>query len=188
MGKSINNSPVSKAKKARRGPAKKKTKTEEPAKTRILKAIAFQKSIGNEQPSRDMIQGLAVMESKGSFGTTILNMKKKDETVDYDSKTIWLTEAGIAEVGEEACSTPASNEGIQKKLKEQIPHKKSREIFDIMTDGDWCSKAELLEAMNHEDNKSFGTYLSALSKFVDKENGKMRLKQIAFPCGRPCEM
>lgn len=58
-------------------------------------------------------------------------------------------------------------------------------FFDILTDGCAYSRAELAEKMELENNKSFGTYVSALSKVVERENGKIRLKDIAFPCGRP---
>jgi len=112
-------------------------------------------------------------------------MKKKG-LITYDSTTVRLTEAGLEEVGPEAAAVPTNNDTMQDKLKESIKVKKAREIFDILADGNAYSRSELAEKMGLEDNKSFGTYVSALSKVVERENGKIRLKNIAFPCGRPC--
>jgi len=169
----------SSAKKGKSGGSK-----EEPAGTRIMKAIASQRAFGIEDADRPTIQGLAAMPNKKSFDTTLLNMKKKGQ-VTYDSTTVKLTEAGWEEVGPEAASIPSTNEAMQDKLKELIKVKKARDIFDILTDGRAYTRVELAEKMQLEDNKSFGTYVSALSKVVERESGKIQLKNIAFPCGRP---
>jgi len=66
-----------------------------------------------------------------------------------------------------------------------IKGKKPREIFDVMLDGGWHSREELAEALNLPNNKSFGTYISALSKVVARDNKKIRLADFVFPCGRP---
>jgi len=173
------------AKKAKTSPVKKASGNGESAATRILKAIASQHAMGIADADRATVQGLAAMPSKGSFGTTLLNMKKKG-LITYDSTTVRLTEAGLEEVGPEAAAVPTNNDAMQDKLKESIKVKKAHEIFDILADGNAYSRSELAEKMGLEDNKSFGTYVSALSKVVERENGKIRLKNIAFPCGRPC--
>lgn len=75
-------------------------------------------------------------------------------------------------------------------MKNAIKVKKAHEIFDILADGKSYSRSELAEIMQLEDNKSFGTYLSALSKVVDPEAKKKkmyRLNDESFPCGRPCD-
>ena len=76
---------------------------------------------------------------------------------------------------------------MQEKLKENIKSKRSKEIFDILTDGKAYSKQELADKMGLENNKRFGTYISSLSKVSERVDGKIRLLQIAFPCGRPCD-
>jgi hypothetical protein len=154
------------------------------ASARILKAIASQNAMGIADADRSTVQGLAAMPNKKSFDTTLLNMKKNG-LVTYDTSTVRLTEKGLEEVGPEAVAVPTDNTAMQDKLKEQIKQKKSREIFDILTDGKAYNRAELAAMMKLEDNKSFGTYVSALSKVIEREAGKIRLKDIAFPCGRP---
>lgn len=174
---------ASKAKKASGKAPTKRNSGGPSAPTRILQAIASLRVFG-EQADRKTVQGIVAMTSAGSFATTLLNMKKKG-LVDYDSTTVWLTEAGLAEVGDAVI--PVSNDGIQEKLKETIKVKKSHEIFDLLTDGNAYTKQELADKMSMENNSSFGTYMSALSKVSEKIDGKTRLKDIAFPCGRPCE-
>ena len=60
-----------------------------------------------------------------------------------------------------------------------IKGSKSRQIFDLtmhVLDDRWYSKTELAEAMGLPNNKSFGTYISALSKIVaSREYGSIRL-------------
>ena len=155
------------------------------AANRILEAIAGQLALGIEKADRQTIQGLAAMDKTRSFNTTILNMKNQGLVL-YDTTTIWLTEAGVERVGPEAVAKPQGNEAMQSKLKEQVKGKQPKAIFDLLTNGDAFTRPELARMMGLEDTRSFGTYISALSKVVEREGGKIRLKQIAFPCGRPC--
>lgn len=164
----------------------KKNRGKRTSEDRILDALASQLTFGIEAADRNTVQSLAAMTNKRSFDTILLNMKKKG-LVTYDSKTASLTDAGVDQIGPEATSVPQSNDAMQAKLRELIKQKKSREIFDIMLDGRFYSRSELAEKMCTEDNKSFGTYVSALSKIVDRENGKIGLKGMAFPCGRPSD-
>ena len=63
---------------------------------------------------------------------------------------------------------------------------KPREIFDLMLDGEWHSRDELADALNFPNNKSFGTYVSALSKVTERDTDKkIRLIDMCFPFGRP---
>lgn len=155
--------------------------------SRILEAIAGQIALGNDKANRTIVQGLAAIASSGSFGTTILNMKKKKGLVEYNKDSIWLTEKGLETVGPDAVAKPQNNDAMQDKLKENLKSKQSHKIFDLLADGNGYTRQELAKKMGLEDNKSFGTYVSHLSKVVDREGGKIRLKQIAFPCGRPCD-
>ena len=154
---------------------------------RILHAIASRAAFKEEKPCRKMIMGLACMTNEKSFATTILNMKNKG-LVGYDRTTIWLTDKGKDHVGPEALEVPSTNDGIQATLRDQVKGKVPREIFDILLDGRAYHKAELAEKVGKEDNKSFGTYISSLSKVSERVEGKkIRLKDVAFPCGRPCD-
>ena len=159
------------------------------AASRILNAIASRRALGEERADRKMVMAMALMTNKRSFDTTLLNMKNKG-LVEYDTPTVWLTMKGLEEVGPEAAAPPQNNEAMQAKLKEtMIKVKSSYDVFDQMVDGRWYSRAELADKMGVENNRSFGTYVSGLSKVVDRDNGtrKIRLKDMAFPCGRPCD-
>eukprot|EP00977_Amphora_coffeiformis_P024593 scaffold16355_cov170-Amphora_coffeaeformis.AAC.5 len=194
MGKKKNNNNTSpKVTKAKTSSVAKKPRTSqsssggETAAMRIMKAIASQMAMGKgDKVDRALVQTLALMPSKKSFDTTLLNMKKQD-LVMYDKPTVWLTERGLETVGPEAIQVPTSNDAMLAKLKEQIKGKKPREIYGILTDGNAYSRAELAAKMKMEDNKSFGTYVSSLSKIVERQGNQIRLPDIAFPCGRPCE-
>ena len=153
---------------------------------RIVQAIASRASMGEERPSRKMVMGLALMVNAKSFSTTILNIKKKKGLVDYNATSIWLTEKGETYVGSDALAIPQNNDAMQDKIRtEMVKGTRARQIFDILLDGGWHSKAEIADEMNLTNNKSFGTTVSTLSKIVEKQNGKMRLVDFAFPCGRP---
>lgn len=158
----------------------------ETASTRILKALAYEKSLGNDKADRDKIKKLAAMFNKKSFDTTILNMKNKD-LVQYDATTLWLTTRGVETVGHRAVAPPVDNVAMLEKLKDGVKGKKPRDIFDILTDGRSHTRAELAVTMGLPGNKSFGTYVSALSKVVERDGKKIRLPDLAFPCGRPCD-
>jgi hypothetical protein len=152
-----------------------------------LAAIASQNVLGTESPERKVIMGLAGMSNAKSFATTILNMKNKGLVV-YDTNTITLTDKGRDQVGPEALEVPQNNDAMQEKLKEDIKSKRSRDIFDLLVDGKAFSRGELADMLKMENNKSFGTYVSSLSKVSERvDGGKIRLKDIAFPVGRPCD-
>lgn len=156
------------------------------ASDRIMEAIASQRIFGIENADRQTVQGLAAIPNKKCFDTTLLNMRKKG-LLTYDTNTVTFTEAGLEQVGPDAVARPATNDAMQDKLKESLKHKKSRDIFDILTDGRAYSREELAEKLGLELNKSFGTYLSGLSKVSERVEGKIRLKDTAFPVGRPCD-
>ena len=80
---------------------------------RILSAIASRHSVGDTKPDRQLIMGLVASTSTGSFGTTLLNIKKKHGWVDYDTKTCWLTEAGTDHVGPDAVQVPQNRHDCQ---------------------------------------------------------------------------
>ena len=191
MGKSNNSSTTTdkvKAAKAKSTPVKKgKPLGADTAGMRILKAIATQNAMGKEKADRTVVQKLVGMTSKKSYDTTLLNLKNKD-LVMYDTPTVWLTEHGLETVGPDAVAVPKNNDAMQDKLKEGVKGKVPRQIFDILTNGNAYARAELAAMMEMDDNKSFGTYVSALSKVVERVEGKkIRLPDLAFPCGRPCD-
>eukprot|EP00536_Pseudo-nitzschia_multiseries_P008122 jgi/Psemu1/197219/e_gw1.200.58.1 len=187
-------SPKSTGKKARGGgtAAKKKSKSgggkmaSMPCSDRIVLAIASRQALGEAKPLRDTIMGLALITNKNSFNTTISNIKKKDNWVEYDKDSIWLTEDGKDYVGPGALSVPQTNDAMQDKIRtEMVKGQKPRQIFDAMLDGGWHSREELAETLNLPNNNSFGTYISALRKVVTRDNKKIRLADFVFPCGRP---
>ena len=156
---------------------------------RIIEAIASQMIVGVERPSKKVIAGLAAITSKGSFNTTLLNMKKKGGLVEYDKDTVWLTEKGKKMLPSDALRMPQNNDGVQAKLKEQVKGKVPGLIFDILTDGNAYSREDIASKLGVLNNASLGTYISSLSKVSERVDGKkkIQLKDIAFPCGRPCE-
>jgi len=113
-------------------------------------------------------------------------MKKKELIECGEGGTLKLTQKRIAEVGEDAIAVPQTNNDMQAKLKEQNKVKKAHAVFDLLTDGKAYARSEIAEQqLEMEENKTFKTYMCYLSKVVDKVDGKVRLKDIAFPIGRP---
>jgi len=153
---------------------------------KIVLAIAERRWIEGDEVDRKTVQIAAGISSDGSFMTTLLNMKNEG-LVEYSATAVWLTKKGIEQAGD-AAIVPQTNAEAQEKLKKMIKQKRSREMFDLMTDGQAYSRAELASGIGMEQTKSFGTYVSALSKHTTKdEGGKMSLIDAAFPEGRPCK-
>ena len=176
------------AKKANKKVKKKSVRSEISNTDRIVQAIASRHAFRDMKPSRKIIMGMALMTNKNSFNTTILNIKKKKGHVDYDKDSIWLTQEGIDYIGVDALAVPQDNKAMHEKIRtEMVKGIKPRKIFDLLLDGCWYSRAELATAMGVPNNASFGTYVSSLSKVVERQNGKIRLSDIAFPFGRPSD-
>jgi len=183
------------ARSAKKSPTKKKSAAKKSAATarpqvsckdRILQAIASRIAFGDMKPNRDMIMGMAAMTSKKSFSNLIPTLKKKHKWVDYDSTSIWLTDEGKDYVGPDILAVPANNDAMYDKIRnDMIDGGRPRLIFDLMLDGGWHSKDELAAAMNLPLNKSFTNNISKLSKVIERKNGKVRLSDMVFPCGRP---
>uniref|UniRef100_A0A7S2VEL8 Uncharacterized protein n=1 Tax=Entomoneis paludosa TaxID=265537 RepID=A0A7S2VEL8_9STRA len=162
---------------------------------KILRALALQYALGQTTGGVDKkrVQGMAGIVDKKVFDTVAGILKNKKGWIQYDSKTTMsLTEAGREEVErhfgpDELKVVTASNDMYHDKIKEGLKSAKSREIFDLLKDGKAYTKEEMANALGLEINKSFGTYLSGLSRFTEKMAGgqKYRLSDDVFPCGRP---
>ena len=186
MARANTKSPAKKV--TKRSTARSKSTSGATSLDRIVQAIGTRVTVGDDRPTRKMIMGMALMTNARSFSTTILNIKKKNGFVDYDRTCVWLTEKGKEYLGADALAVPQSNEFMQAKIREDmIKGSKPRQIFDTMLDGTWWTKEELAEAMDHPNNKSFRTYISALSKVVERDGVNVRLLDMAFPFGRPGE-
>jgi hypothetical protein len=152
---------------------------------RILKAISSAIAFGNVRPEKKNIQSASLIRDKKVFSTVCATMKNKGLIL-YDRTAIWLTELGREQAGEDSMSQPITNEALHDAIKSTFRAGTSRSIFDILADGGHHTKEEIAQTLDIDNNKSFGTYLSALSKYTDKgTSGTYRLKDVAFPFGRP---
>ena len=163
------------------------------AETRILNAIAHFVSLGKDVADRKEVMQVADMKNESSFKTMCGIVKRKGFVEFPDGNTIKLTEAGIEKVGRAAVE-PKGNEEVQAMIMGTIKNKKTRDMFEILTDGRIHSYPDLANAIGYEPSApSFRTYVGGLSKFSEKsmlpDGTKMiRLTDIAFPSGRPgCE-
>lgn len=158
-------------------------------KSRILIAIASQHALGKEYVDKQTVLNLSTVTNKHTFDTTCAAMKKQG-LIEYDNKGMKLTEKGLEEVGPDAAAPPQNNDAAQEMLKDTLKGrpKKTFEMFDVLTDGRAYSRADIAEKVNMDENaKTFKTYISYLSKIVEKEGDKIKLKDTAFPWGRPCD-
>lgn len=156
-------------------------------KERTLQALASQFSFGHEKAPRNTIMTMAEIGSPKSFANMLPDLKR-DGLVEYDSKFIWLTDAGKDHVGEEALAAPKDNGPMQEKIRSgMLKGKKAREIFDFLLDGKWYTRQEIAEKMGQVYNKGFQNAVGSLSKIVERQGGKIRLADMCFPAGRPGE-
>ena len=158
---------------------------------RIISALASRRVFNKEQRcEKKIIMGLAGILDKKIFGTTLLNMKKKNGTVNYEGQHVWLTSIGEANIDEDALKVPQTNDAMQAKIRnELIKGDKPRKIYDLLLDGQYHTRADLAATLDLPDNKSFGTYTSSLSKVTERNSlnkKQFRLQNMCFPFGRPC--
>lgn len=178
-------------KKATKKPTTKKASKKPSAagsnKERTLQALASQFSFGHEKSPRNTIMTMAEIGSPKSFANMLPDLKR-DGLVEYDSKFIWLTEAGKDHVGEEALAAPKDNGPMQEKIRSgMLKGKKAREIFDFLLDGKWYTRQEIADKMGLPYNKGYQNAVGSLSKITEKQGGKIRLADMCFPAGRPGE-
>jgi len=154
---------------------------------RIVDALALFIKLGKSKPSRSKVMGVALMTNASSFATTISSIKNKTGHIDFNGNSIWLTEIGRDFVRDRKVRLPWKNDGIQQVIRSDlIKGLRPRQIFDVMLDGQWHSRAELAKATGLPENTSFRTYISSLYKVTErKPNGSIRLFEFAFPFGRP---
>ena len=164
-----------------------KGKKEASVKHRVLVALASQRALGKQQVEKKQIVRLAGIINTHTFDTNCASMKKQG-LITQVGTCLELTDKGMDKVGDDvSLAVPQTNEDIQSKLKAQIQQKRAHLIFDVLTDGRAYTRAEIAEKLGWEQNKTFQTYMSYLSKLVDKVDGKVQLKDEAFPFGRPCD-
>jgi hypothetical protein len=158
-------------------------------KDRILANLASQHALGKKWVDKQALASLCTATNLHTFDTTC-SLLKKGELVDTDGSKFQLTEDGLEKVGPDAAKPPVDNTEAQDMLKENLQGgNKTKNMFDLLTDGRYHSRTEIAKHVQMDpDAKTFKTYISYLSKLVEKtdDGKKCRLKDNAFPCGRPC--
>ncbi|KAL3912768.1 MAG: hypothetical protein SGILL_006754 [Bacillariaceae sp.] len=163
-----------------------------PMKTRVLAILASQRSLGKDEVAKKLVATMCSVTNHHTFDTTLSAMKKSG-LIEYESGkgVLKLTGAGLEKVGPDAVAPVADNTAAQDALKNNLKQggNKTKAMFQILTDGRAYSRAEIAEQMGMDETaKTFKTYISYLSKLVEKdEDGKTRLIDDAFPFGRPCD-
>lgn len=150
--------------------------------------------MGNERPTRKVVSQVTGYPIK-SLSTTLLNLKKNDGYVEYDTETVWLTEKGLKtakdKYGEKA-EKAVDTESVHQTLIDM--HKitgSKRKIFDLLKERPMTDE-ELMKSIGCNNKKSFGTYTSALNSAKITEStmdGTVKTFQLVestcFPFGRP---
>jgi hypothetical protein len=155
--------------------------------TKIMNAIATQYGVGKDKPEKNVVQGLAGIPNKKIFDTVCGALKNKKQWITYDKDTIEFTELGRQQVPEEALQVPTNNDALHDKIKESFKNGSTKKIFDFLSDGRYRSKKEIADFLGMPVNKSFGTYLSGISKHSERNGDMYRLSDKCFLVGRPCD-
>ena len=153
------------------------------------------KNMGHTKVPRKQLSQLSGYPEH-SLSTTLLNMKKKNEFVDYDKDSAWLTEAGWQAAQKEhgdKIEETLDNSSTHESLKSM--HKLTGaklKVFELLADGSAKSYEEIMKLIGCANPKSFGTYISALNSakltesFVEDGVKKLQLvESVCFPFGRP---
>ena len=105
-----------------------------------------------------------------SLDTTISAMVNADHLLkrceEQGKQVLVLTEEGKKELGEETMKILSTNQGVLAKLRGLLSKKPEKRVLDVLSDGKFYDKEEVAEVMNQPCNRSFATYVSALSKLV----------------------
>jgi hypothetical protein len=190
MGKKSTSNTSSKAKSSSSSAGKKP-----PMKARILSALASQQALGKKTVPKSMIAKLCSVTNHHTFDTTCAALKNKC-LVEYHGKgsttEMHLTDAGYDEIGPDAPAPVTTNDEAQETLRNTLKVGKSKEMFDFLAqEGKAHTRGEIAEHVGmDESKKTFKTYISYLSKIVEKVDGgdgKIQLIDDAFPFGRPCD-
>lgn len=155
--------------------------------------------MGMKVVERQILVGLTGYP-KNSLATLLLTLRKKGH-VEYDSKTVRITEDGIREAGGldgVASAVPKTSDAMHERIKENfVKGKKCANIYDVLSDGVARTKAQLAADVGVTNLASMGTYLSSMKavgvvEYVDgggeggKKKGKLvQLSKMCFPLGRP---
>jgi len=162
-------------------------------KAKILSALASQQSLGKATVPKSMVVKLCAVTNHHTFDTTCSALKKKG-LIEYQGESgsveMNLTDAGLEEVGPDAPAPVTTNEAAQETLRDTLSTGKTKQMFDFLAkEGRAYTRAEIAAHVGMDESaKTFKTYISYLSKIVEKvEGGKTRLNDDAFPFGRPCD-
>lgn len=154
----------------------------------IITALKTLLDIGNDKPQRKQVMLFSGYKNLKSFGNVVTKLIKAGLVEYPDSKTICLTEAGIAKAGSTTRQT--SNESVHDTIRSLLNGTQTK-IFNLLADGSSRNKQEMAAELGLQ-IKSFGNCVSAMSslgflKYVEDDSGKknsIRLADIAFPLGR----
>lgn len=192
-GKKCTTSPQAQAFKKKASPkAKAPTKAPgplKPALDNILQMMGKLHSIGHNQPKRDQVQSFSGNAKTPEGFKKNMGILKKEGWVLYPSKdTVELTEQGLEYVGDVDPSSLSIDE-FHENIKEMLPSKQAKEIFDMITDGKIHSKKDIIMKLGLDPNKLSGLEknLSKMSKlgFLEKNQTTIQLTDKCFPLGRP---
>lgn len=162
---------------------------------KILGALKELYELGITAPPRIQValfSGHKSLKTK-SFANALSKLAKSQGLIEYpDSKTVALTQAGIAKAG--SVSPPTSNEQVHAKICALLGGTEVK-IFNELVDGACHSREDVATSIGLTSikTKSFANCLSKMSSlgFLEyvKGDGKgsngVRLTDIAFPLGRP---
>jgi len=154
----------------------------------ILDCLAELCSMGIKVAQRDQVIALSGYP-KNSFMTLIGILKKKGQ-VDYDNKTIQLTQKGIKEVGAENLEAPIDPEAMHARIMETyVKGKTPTAIYELLKDGVARTREQIAKHVGCTNMASLGTHLSAMKsagvlEYLEEPAKTVRLSDFCFPFGR----
>jgi len=170
------------ARKAKTGDVKKS------AQDIILELLAESAGIGEESLPRERLTKGTGLAAK-TVNNNITKLKQKG-WVDYDAKTIHLTENGMESSGAMA-NVPKTNAEIHERTKSKL---KGKEIllFEMLADGNVRDRNEVAQALGYENmkTKAFLNVVGKLSgqgiaEYPDKQSVQLSDKCFRFGRGKP---
>lgn len=176
-----------KAKKA----ASSSKKSVKPAQRAILEAMAKLKSAGFDSQDRGFVQTFSKNGKTLEGFKKNVGLLKKAGLLSYGSaSTLELTQEGMDFVGYDADAAPATNDEFHSLIKDVLPNKQAKQIFDLLVDGGVHDKKEIAMQIPNLDMSKLSGFNKNLSKlstmgYLDKTQTTMQLTDKCFPKGRP---
>ena len=157
------------------------------AKKQICDAMKSQRRIWGDVIDRDSVRREVNPNNCKSFNSRLSDLKASG-LIECDTVHLRFTELGLHEA--DVDPLPPTNRERMALLREAIPNEDAKIVFDVLTDGTYHSRQDLhAKVCTPIGQEQMRISILSLAKITERDSSgrEIRLKDHAFPQGRPME-